>query len=72
MTAKNGFLAVDYSTFEDSRIPYFKTCIRSKSYPLSLKQKGYVGITAGNPLNQNVNDIEVESIDFFNMNAEFY
>lgn len=33
---------------------------------------GHVGITAGNPVYQNVNEIDVEKIDFFNMNSKFY
>ena len=31
-----------------------------------------MGVTSGNPVNQNVNDVDVYSIDFFNMNSQFY
>jgi hypothetical protein len=49
----------------------FRSCIIGKGYP-GLKVKGYIGVTSGNPLNQNVNEVDVHSIDFFNMNPEFY
>lgn len=37
-----------------------------------LRRKGYIGVTSGNPEHQNVNDIDVHSIDFFNLNNEYY
>lgn len=46
-------------------------CIHDKAYP-GLKLKGYIGISSGNPVNQNVNELNVWSIDFFNHNPEFY
>ena len=64
----DGKLSIDYSTDDGYQ---FKTCILSKSYA-GLKQAGYIGITSGNPLTQNVNEIDVTSVDFFNMNSKFY
>ena len=43
----------------------------SKGYP-GLKLKGWIGVSSGNPINQNVNELNVHSIDFFNLNPEFY
>ena len=63
-----GKLSIDYSTDDGLQ---FKTCILSKGYA-GLKQTGYIGITSGNPLSQNVNEVDVTSIDFFNMNSKFY
>jgi len=37
-----------------------------------LRVKGYIGVSSGNPISQNVNDVDVTQIDFYNMNAEFY
>ena len=66
---ERGKLFVEYSLGggEDN----YRTCIQGKSY-VGFKIKGYIGVTAGNPMKQNVNDIDVHSIDFFNMNPEFY
>jgi len=64
-----GKLSIDYALHGESA---FTNCINMKNYPNVLKQKGYIGVTAGNPENQNVNEIDVHSIDFFNMNDEFY
>lgn len=49
----------------------YTTCIREK-FNSMLKRKGYIGVTSGNPEHQNVNDIDVHSIDFFNLNSEYY
>jgi hypothetical protein len=49
----------------------YQTCIVGKGYP-DLKIKGWIGVSSGNPVNQNVNEIDVHSIDFFNLNSEFY
>jgi hypothetical protein len=49
----------------------YTTCIEGKSY-MAYYSKGYVGISAGNPHLQNVNEIDVHRIDFFNMNPEYY
>jgi len=54
---------------DDSR--RWKSCIANKGYP-DLRKKGYIGVSSGNPVNQNVNDIDVQVIDFFNRNEEFY
>lgn len=47
------------------------TCIDQKTYP-GIHRHGYIGVTAGNPAMQNVNNIDVHRIDFFNMNPDFY
>jgi hypothetical protein len=31
-----------------------------------------MGITSGNPVYQNVNEIDVQGIDLYNMNTQFY
>jgi len=49
----------------------WNACIAGKKY-VGFHANGYVGITAGNPVHQNVNDIDVYSVDFFNMNSDFY
>ena len=46
-------------------------CISNKKY-MSFRMSGYFGISAGNPLNQNVNEIDVHKIDFYNMNPDYY
>lgn len=61
-------LWVEYSTFGDGQ---FDSCINGKQYA-ALKQAGYIGVSSGNPPEQNVNEIDVLSIDFFNMNSMFY
>ena len=66
--SEQGRLSVDYATLGEDR---FQSCISSKFYP-SLRKNGYVGITAGNPYHQNVNDIDVYSVNFFNLNSKFY
>ena len=65
---ERGKLFVEYSLAGEDN---YRSCIQGKSYD-GFKIKGYLGVTAGNPLKQNVNDIDVHSIDFFNMNPEFY
>ena len=62
----DGKLTLDYSTGGS-----FRTCIESKRY-VGLLTPGYIGITSGNPLTQNVNEVDVTSIDFYNMNNKFY
>jgi len=62
----DGKLTIDYSTGGA-----FKKCIESKRYA-GLAIQGYVGITSGNPLKQNVNEVDVTSIDFYNLNDKFY
>ena len=62
----DGMLTVEYSTGDK-----FKSCIKSKSYQ-GLRTQGYVGITSGNPHFQNVNEVDVTSIDFYNKNSKFY
>lgn len=66
-----GKLSVEYNLLADGQDRSYETCITEKSYP-GLHQHGFVGITAGNPVYQNVNEIDVEKIDFFNMNSKFY
>jgi hypothetical protein len=68
---QHGRLTLDYVIGgEDTRKPY-QSCIVNKGYP-GLKLKGYIGVSSGNPVSQNVNELNVWSIDFFNMNSEFY
>ena len=66
-----GKLSVQYNLQGDGQDKNFESCIQDKAYP-GLHQHGYVGITAGNPVYQNVNEIDVEKIDFYNMNSQFY
>jgi hypothetical protein len=62
------YLYLDYSLDgEKTWVP----CIEGKSYQ-GFHANGYIGITAGNPDMQNINNIDVHRIDFFNMNNEFY
>jgi hypothetical protein len=53
-TVNEGKLSVDYNTGDGD----FKTCIVSKRYA-GLLIKGYIGITSGNPVTQNVNEVDV-------------
>lgn len=61
-------LQVEYSTDNGRN---WETCIANKSY-VGYQQFGYVGISTGNPETQNVNELDVHKIDFYNMNPEFY
>jgi hypothetical protein len=45
----------------------WETCILGKLYP-TIHAAGYVGISAGNPAYSDVNEIDVEGIDFYNLN----
>jgi hypothetical protein len=47
------------------------SCISGKGY-VGFHTNGYIGVSAGNPHHQNVNEIDVHRIDFFNLNSEFY
>ena len=67
-TVENQGITLDYALHGDGK---YKNCISNKRY-LGFKQAGYIGITSGNPLEQNVNDIDVHKIDFFNMNPDYY
>lgn len=49
----------------------YENCINGRNYA-KIHMHGYVGISAGNPIYQNVNDIDVHRIDFFNLASEFY
>jgi len=60
-------LTVEYSYGDDK----YQGCIKDKKYH-GLKQIGHIGISSGNPYKQNVNEIDVYSIDFFNLNPTFY
>ena len=66
-----GLLSIDYSLDSEGRKPSFTECITNKAYP-GLQQRGYMGITSGNPVYQNVNEIDVQGIDLYNMNTQFY
>lgn len=66
---QNKKLALEYST--SGPTGKYTTCIEGKAY-MAFYSKGYVGISAGNPHLQNVNEIDVHRIDFFNMNPEYY
>lgn len=66
-----GKLSVEYSIQGDGQDGSYEQCISEKAYP-GLQLHGYVGITSGNPVYQNVNEIDVEKIDFYNMNSKFY
>lgn len=61
-------LFVDYALNGEKT---WTSCIAGKSYP-GLHSQGYYGISSGNPVLQNVNDIDVHRIDFFNQNYNFY
>lgn len=62
-------LSLEYST--DGLKGKFTKCIENKYYE-SFYGIGYAGITSGNPSSQNINEIDVHRIDFFNMNPEYY
>ena len=64
----NWALQVEYSTDNGAN---WVTCIKNKTY-VGFQSFGYVGISTGNPVTQNVNEMDVHSIDFYNMNPEFY
>lgn len=62
-------LFVYYNTMGDS--DRWETCIMGKQYP-SIHMAGYVGVSAGNPSYSDINEVDVESIDFYNLNEQFY
>ena len=64
---ENMKLYLDYSLNGDK----YKSCINGKAY-YGFTTNGYIGLTSGNPVFQNVNEIDVHKIDFFNMNPEYY
>jgi hypothetical protein len=64
----DGALQIDYSTNDGSS---FTSCILNKKYA-GFKTIGYIGISSGNPISQNVNEVDVTSVDFFNLNSKFY
>ena len=64
----DGALQVDYSTNDGQS---FTSCILNKRYA-GFKSIGYIGISSGNPVMQNVNEVDVTSVDFFNLNSKFY
>lgn len=68
MKVDNGKLSVKY------KLPQYGDeyeCITDKRYQV-LKKPGHIGVTSGNPKNQNINTISIHSIDFFNGNQAFY
>lgn len=58
-------LFVYYNLMGDS--DRWETCIMGKNYP-SIHMAGYVGVSAGNPSYSDINEVDVEAIDFFNLN----
>jgi len=65
---QNKALTLEYALHGD---PVFKPCVTNKPYA-GFHASGYVGVSAGNPVMQNVNEIDVHRIDFFNLNADYY
>lgn len=61
-------LYLDYNLDEGKK---WHSCIAGKAYA-GFHKNGYVGLTSGNPVHQNVNEIDVYSVDFFNMNSDYY
>jgi len=61
-------LTIEYALHGETT---FKSCIVGKSY-VGFATSGYIGISSGNPAMQNVNEIDVHRIDFFNMNSDYY
>jgi hypothetical protein len=64
---ENGRLSVQYSVGGDAP----SSCIENKAYG-ALRANGFIGVTAGNLAQQDVNDIDVLSVNFYNLNASFY
>ena len=62
------FLSIEYS-LDHGRS--WTSCISQKSY-VGFHQNGYIGLSSGNPPHQNINEIEVNKIEFFNMNSDYY
>ena len=67
-TVENHDLSLSYSI--DGGVSW-SSCIQKKAY-VSFKLSGFFGVSAGNPEIQNVNDIDVHRIDFYNMNSDYY
>jgi hypothetical protein len=67
-TVKNAKLDLEYSTDGGSK---WTSCITGKAYA-GLKVKGYTGVSSANPFNQNVNDIDLHKVNFYNLNPEYY
>jgi hypothetical protein len=65
----NTALYLDYS-LSNERDDY-KSCIVGKRF-VGFQVKGFIGISSGNPQQQNVNDIDVHKITFYNMNPDYY
>jgi len=66
---EDGRLSVAYNLFGDEKS--YTTCIMGKTYP-QLRAKSFVGISAANPSFSDVNEIDVESVEFYNRNKNFY
>lgn len=49
----------------------YKSCIGGRNFPTIHKQ-GFIGVTASNAGSSNINELDVEAIDFFNLNEFFY
>lgn len=66
---EDGRLYVSHNMLGDS--DSWTPCINGKKFK-SLTRRHWIGVSAGNPDTSNVNEIDVESIDFFNLNRQFY
>jgi hypothetical protein len=64
----SSLLYLDYSLDGGKQ---WESCIAAKKY-IGFHTNGYIGISSGNPHHQNVNEIDVHKIDFYNMNSDFY
>lgn len=64
-----GRIYVSHNMFGDN--DNWTPCINGKKFK-SLTRKHWIGVSAGNPETSDVNEIDVESIDFFNLNRQFY
>lgn len=70
-TVNMGRLSLDYRLGGADGGNQWESCILGKGYP-GLKQRGWIGVTSGNPVEQNVNEIDLYAVNFWNMNPEFY
>lgn len=66
---EEGRLFVAHNIMGDS--DSWTPCINGKKFK-ALKRMHYIGVSAGNPKESDINEIDVESVDFFNLNRNFY
>ena len=64
-TVSQGKLWMSYLIGGEMSGRSYQSCIMGKGYP-GLKLKGWIGVSSGNPQQQNINEIDVHSINVFN------